>query len=82
MPRSNSRSKVPEGLERGTYFVPGLGLVENGELLDGDDVEAVQAYHDRDAKNAEQSVEAIQERDAAIVEAVRADEPADDSDKE
>lgn len=82
MPRSTSRSSVPEGLDHGTYFVPELGLVENGKLVDGDDPKAVQAYNDRDHKSAEQAKEALAERDAEIVKAVQADESSDDSDKE
>ena len=88
MPR-NTSNKVNgvdlSGLDRGTYFVPGVGTVIDGKVLDGDDPEAVAAFHAKDEKARGQADEAIAERDAEIVAVVAAtdtDDTANDGDKE
>lgn len=35
-------------LGSGTFEIPGTGLVLNGELLDGNDPDAIRAFHERD----------------------------------
>lgn len=70
----------PKSLGRGTYYVPDVGLVFNGKVLDGDDPTAVQKYHDGESKSREQAVAALAERDAVIVEVVSPDEPSDSAD--
>lgn len=65
----------PKSLGRGTYYVPEVGIVMNGKVLDSEDPAAVQKYHEADDKAREQSVTALADRDAAIVEVVTADEP-------
>ena len=72
----------PKDLGGGTYYVPDVGLVFNGKVLDGNDPAAVQKYHDGENKSREQAVAALAERDAAIVEVVSPDEPTASTAKE
>lgn len=75
MPRK--RADQTEDLPHGTYEIPGVGLIVNGTLLDSNDPEAVETFHNKDTAGREQSAEAIAERDAVIVESVNAPvEPA------
>lgn len=80
MAASRSSSKQYGDLGSGTYEIPGVGLVRNGDLLDGSDESAVADFHAQDDKSREASAEALQARDADIVEAVTA--PAPDASQE
>ena len=80
---ATSRSnKAYSDLGTGTYELPGVGLVRNGELLDGNDVDAVAAFHAQDDKSRDASAEALQARDAALVEVVTAPAPDADASQE
>lgn len=70
----------PKSLGRGTYYVPEVGLVFNGKVLDGDDPKAIDKYHADEDKAREQAVTAMAERDAVIVEVVTSDEPTPPAD--
>lgn len=67
MPAKKSSSSAPD-YGSGTYEVAGSGLVLNGETLDGNDPDAVAAYHERDAEAVPAATEAMQERDAVLSE--------------
>jgi hypothetical protein len=59
-------------LGSGTYFIPEVGTVMNGKLLDGNDPEQVRKFHEKDVASRETAAAAMAERDAAIVDAVQA----------
>lgn len=78
--RTRSDDDTYADLGHGTYEVPGVGLVINGKLLDSDNQDEIDKFHNRDQAGREQSVEAMAARDAEIVEAVTS--PADTATEE
>lgn len=76
MPRKQQKSDYAD-LGSGTYEIPGVGLIVNGVLLDGDDPDAIAAFHANDDASREASVEAIAERDAVLVDIATSDAPSD-----